>query len=122
MLELIPMHAGHVIGIRVDGKIEKDDILKVIEAAKAIMAGHDKIHIYVEAVNFDGISFEALWEDMTFAFPNLSHFTRKAVVSDTEWMDVMSTIGNKLFPGIEVRHFSPEEKDAAKQWAEEAPE
>lgn len=119
MLELIPMKAPHVIGIRVDGKIEKDDILRVIEAGKSIMAKHDSIHIYVEAVSFDGISFEALWEDMSFAFPNLKHFTRKAVVSDTQWMEIFSKIGDKLFPGIEVRHFSPAEKDAAIQWIEE---
>jgi len=119
MLDLIPMAAPHVIGIHVTGKIEKDDILRAIEAAKVIIAGHDSVHVYVEAEDFDGISWEALWEDMSFAFPNFRHFTRKAVVSDTRWMETLSKIGDKLCPGIEVRHFSPEEKAAAIKWIEE---
>lgn len=121
MIDLIPMSAPHVIGLRVDGKIEKDDILKAIEAAKAIMAEHDSVHIYVELESFDGVSLEAIWEDMCFALPNLFHFKRKAVVSDEQWVETSTNIGNKLFPNIEVRCFPPNDKEAAIAWAEEAP-
>lgn len=119
MLEFIKFDAPHVIGLRIDGRIEKSDILEAIEAVKPMMADHDAIHIYVEMESFDGVSLEAMWEDLCFALPNLGHFKRKAVVSSEDWVETATAIGDRLFPNIKVRCFTPEEKDAAIKWISE---
>jgi len=119
MMELIPMTAPHAVGVRISGTIEKDDMLKAIEGLKAVMAAHDDVHIYVELADYGGFSWDAFWADLSFALPNLRHFTRKAVVSDKDWVETLVHYGDKLFSSIEVRHFAPDEEADAKKWIEE---
>ena len=57
-------------------------------------------------------------EDIRFAFPHLRNFEKKAVVSEKGWVEKLIDIGDKLFPSIEVRHFSFDQKDEAIKWVQ----
>ncbi len=116
MIEILDMDAPDVIGVRISGKIDKDDIERVIAAARAKFDVAEKLGVYVEMAHFDGISFEALLADLKFAFPNLGRFSKKAVVSDQGWAETASIIGNRLFPHVEIRHFSPDRAGEARDW------
>jgi len=120
MIELIPMEAEKVIGLRVDGKIEKPDIKAIEQAVEPKFAQFDRISIYVEVADLGGIALDALVEDLKFAFANLSHFEKKAVVSEHQWMDTLATFGDKLFPSLQVQHFGFDEKDTAIAWVSQS--
>lgn len=116
MIELLEMGISGVIGVRVSGRIEKSDMDRVIAAAKATFDEAEKIRAYVEMEDFDGISFEALLEDLKFAFPNLGRLEKKAVVSDTKWMETIVAMGDRLFPNAEIKHFPFDRVAEAKTW------
>ncbi len=119
MIEILNIPAEHVIGIKITGKINKEDIEQVIDAATRIMeATERRLGIYVELVDWSGISLEALFEDLKFGLPNILRFAKKAVVTDKTWVAMLAEIG-RLFPGIEVRSYSFEEKDLALEWIQE---
>lgn len=116
VIDILDMGAAAVIGVRISGKIDKPDVDRVIAAVKARINAAEKLGVYVEVESFDGISFEALLEDLKFALPNLGKFKKKAVVSDTQWMETLTTISDRLFPNVEIKHFSLDRTAEAKSW------
>ncbi|CCO23663.1 STAS/SEC14 domain-containing protein [Maridesulfovibrio hydrothermalis] len=118
MVELIEI-APKVLGLKIDGKITEEDMKKVIAVCEDKMKAEERIAIYVEIVQMNGVTFSALKEDLKFALPNFKRFSRKAVVSDSKWHEPLIKIGDKLFPSIEIKHFNPEEREAAVKWVKE---
>ncbi len=116
MIELLEMQSDRVVGVKIDGKIQKADI-QAIEAAFADkFEQFDRVGIYVEVAHLGGITLDALMEDFRFGLSKFSHFAKKAVVSEHQWMDKLAAVGDKLFPSIEVKHFNPAEKADAIAW------
>jgi len=119
MMQQIPMEADHVIGVRVSGKIGRQDMDVMIEVMKKMFEKHERISIYVEVESFGWISLPALVDDLKFALPNFKKFVKKAVVSKIKWMEKWTDVADHLFPSIEVKHFLPEQKEAALKWIQE---
>ncbi|NDV27420.1 STAS/SEC14 domain-containing protein [Desulfovibrio sp. JC010] len=118
MIEIIEI-APKVLGLKIKGKIREEDMQNMISVCEKKMESEERIAVYVEVVEMGGITFDALIEDLKFALPNLKRFFKKAVVSENKWHEPLIKIGDKLFPSIEVRHFSPEQKDEALKWVQE---
>lgn len=118
MIKIIDI-APKVLGLKITGKIHKEDMHNMIAVCEEKWKKEDRIAIYVEVVEMSGISFNALVEDIKFALPNLKRFSKKAVVSESRWHEPLIKIGDKLFPSIEVRHYSPEQKEEAIKWVKE---
>lgn len=116
MMEIISLPDERIVGLRVAGKIDKADVDKVVGVVEEKLHGSQKLRIYVEHESIEGISFEALAADIKLATSHLGDFERKAVVSDKKWAELLVKLGDKLFPSIEVRHFTWEQKDAALAW------
>ncbi|NJO99018.1 MAG: STAS/SEC14 domain-containing protein [Pleurocapsa sp. CRU_1_2] len=38
------------------------------------------------------------------------------MISDRKWLEGLAALGNTLFSGIEVKHFTPDQKDRALEW------
>jgi hypothetical protein len=119
MIELIDIPSPRAVGAKISGKIEKPDLDQVIAAIEQKLLKVDKIGIYVELESFGGISFDALADDVKFALANIKRFDKKAVVSGEEWVGKTAEFADKIFSGIEIRHFSPEEREKAKKWVAE---
>lgn len=116
MIEPIPLPVDNVIGIRIDGKINADDVSRITDVIEARLERHSKLRVYVEVERFSGMSVEAFFKDVAFSLRHIRDFEREAIVSDTAWLEKLATIGDRLFPSIEVRHFSKSEKDEALRW------
>ena len=119
MIHFIPLKTGHVIGVRISEKIERQDMDAMIEMMKKMFEKHERISIYVEVESFRGISFPALMDDLKFALPNFKRFAKKAVVSQMKWMGKWTKVADHFFPSIEVKHFIPEQKATALKWVQE---
>jgi len=118
MIELMEMKAPNVIGIRITGRIEKADIERIRKEIDTRLAVFKKLRAYVELKSFEGITLDAVAEDLKLAFPHLRHFEKKAVVSDKGWIGKLVDVSDKLLPGIEARHFTFDRKREAIAWVE----
>jgi hypothetical protein len=116
MIEPIPLPADNVVGFRIDGKIVADDISRVVDVIERRLGRHSKLRVYAEVERLTGMSAGAFIKDIGFSLRHLKHFEREAIVSDTAWLKKLANIGDRMFPGIEVRHFSRSEKDDALEW------
>ena len=119
MIELIEIPSPRAVGVKISGKIEKPDVDQIIAAIEEKLQKVDKLGIYVELESFGGFSFDALADDVKFGLANLNKFDKKAVVSGEGWIEKTTEFVDKIFSGIEIRHFSPDQKEEAKKWVAE---
>jgi hypothetical protein len=119
MIELIDTQSPRAIGIKISGKIERPDIDKLREAIDKKLEHSEKLGAYLELESLGGISLDALVEDLRVFIPLLGRFDKKAVVSSEQWVDNIIDMAGKFVPGIEVRHFTPEQRLEAMEWVRE---
>jgi hypothetical protein len=113
---LIPHKPDRIIGLKIDGKIETADLDRVVQSIENQLKPGQKLRIYVEVENWSGMSVEAFIQDLKFSLQHLQGFDREAIVSDHLWLKTLATVGNTLFFGVEVRHFTFDERDKAIEW------
>jgi len=116
MIEIIPFEEGNIIGLRLNGRIEDEEFDEVVEKIEEMLKEHDKLRVYAEVEKIGGMSVNTLMKDIHFKLKHWRDFEKEAVVSDKSWLESWVGIADKLFPHIEVKHFSFEEKDKAKEW------
>jgi hypothetical protein len=107
--------------MRASGQLDEDDIERAIAAVESALAARERIAIYAE-VDVTGISPKALWKDITYGLGKLGElrrFPRSAVVTDQDWVRWIAQAEDALLPGVELRVFSPSQKDVALAWASE---
>lgn len=109
-----------VLALKISGMITGEDLDAIMDRTEAIMAKHDKIHVFVETQGIEGMQLSALPHHMSRAFPlfgKLNRFGRVAVVSDQQWMRVGTRLESAFLPNISYRVCTPEERDEALAWA-----
>jgi len=116
MIEPIPLPIDNVVGFRIDSKINAEDISRITDVIESRLKRHPKLRVFAEVKNFTGMSVEAFLKDITFSLRHMKDFEREAIVSDAAWLEKPANIGDRMFPSIEVRHFSVSEKDQALKW------
>lgn len=117
MIQIIRTNTDNLIACRIDGKINTEDIERIANYIEDKFVKNKKLRIYVEVIKLEGISLEALFKDLKLGIKHFSDFDKKAVVTDKKWMKKVAAIADKLFPNIEVKCFSIQEKEKALEWA-----
>ena len=124
MIDIIQTPASHVAAFRARGKIEDEDIQRAKTALERAMQEHEQVALLIELDEWEGISAEALRDDLGYWFDqlgSLDRFGRAAVVTDRKWVDMGARLEDKLLPGVEVRAFPTERRDEARAWVAEPP-
>nr|WP_321257416.1 STAS/SEC14 domain-containing protein [uncultured Pseudodesulfovibrio sp.] len=120
MITIIEIPSTKTVGMKVSGKITKEGMEDVIEKVKATMEKTDeRLNIYVELDKWEGFTLAALYEDIKFALPNMRRFAKEAIVTDKAWISNLVKAGDRLFPSIELRTYTTEEKGEALMWIQE---
>jgi intergrase/recombinase len=119
MIDIISTNTDNVIGCKIDGKINREDIEKLANYIEDKLLKNKNLRVYVEVAKLEGISLEALFKNLRLGIKHFNDFDKKAVVTDTKWMKKVAAVADKIFPNIEVRCFSFEEKQKALEWAKE---
>lgn len=115
-VKLISHKPDHIIGIEIDGWISAEDINRLIKLIEPRINTGEKLNVYAEVNSWTGMSLKAFTEDLKFSLQHLNDFEKEAIVSDNKWLEALAAVGNTLFSGIEVKHFSLNERDKALQW------
>lgn len=119
MIELLPDMPTGVAGIRVSGKLHREDLAAVPELEKSFGDNEFRL-VEVIADDYAGFGPGALLEDMKVGFGALirhhGQFRRIAIVTDLTWATHAIHAMAWLVPG-EMKTFALAELDAAKTWA-----
>ena len=107
---------GNVVGFRISGRIEDADFDRVAALIEQTLDAHDRVRVYAEIESLDGVSLDALWKDLRFSCKHIRDVEREAVVTDKQWLANLAQISDKLFSGLEVKHFGLDQKDEARDW------
>ena len=108
-----------VIALKVSGKISGSDLDAIMDRLDAVMAAHDKVHVFVETQGIEGIELSGLPSYMKRAMPlfgKLDRFGRVAVVADQAWIRAGTRLESALLPSIRYRVYMPDERDEALAW------
>lgn len=119
MLELLPSPGPDVVAFRVSGKVTAEDVETAWASLDAALDEAETIGLYAEIVGLGGVTLDGLVKDLAMGLKQigqLRRFARYAVVSDAGWLRAVADVEGKLLPGIEIRTYTPEEKDAAMAW------
>ncbi len=115
-VQLIPHKPDQIIGLNIDGWIDGEDIERITKLIEQKLKQGEKLSIYAEVHNWSGMSLTALIQDLKFSLQHFKDFDKEAIVSDRFWLAGLAAVGNTLFSGIEVKHFTFEETDKALDW------
>ena len=111
--------ADDVLAVSLSDRITGDELDQIMDRLDAIMAHHDKVHVFVQTHSIDGIELKGLGAYMARAMPllgKLNRFGRVAVVADQAWIRAASRLESAVLPLISYRVFEPQDRDAALAW------
>jgi stage II sporulation SpoAA-like protein len=115
----------HLVAMKLSGSLKANDITKAYEVTEDKLKDNERISFFVEIDDSMAFTFEGLIKDLTEAvgqFGKLSRYYRAAIVTNKGWLGAMARVEGLMFSSIDLRVFSPEERDKAFAWASEQPE
>ncbi|WP_173930965.1 STAS/SEC14 domain-containing protein [Chelativorans sp. Marseille-P2723] len=120
-IEILPSSAPDVVLLRIEGKAEHEDVLRVIDLLEDLLFRNEKTHVLVEAIDFSGFEPQHVPEYLRRGLPllgKLKRFGRIAVVSDQAWLRTLARIESALLPNISYETFDLSERERALAWVE----
>ena len=108
-----------VLALKISGSIKGADLDPIMDKLDAVMAAHDKVHVFVETQGIAGLELASLPHYFSRALPlfgKLRSFGRVAVVADQAWVRVGTQIESAMLPFISYRTYEPTERDEALAW------
>ena len=118
MLEFIAS-PDDVIALKISGSIKGTELDSIMDRLDAVMATHDKVHVFVETHGIAGLELASLPHYFSRALPlfgKLRSFGRVAVVADQAWVRVGTQIESAMLPFISYRTYEPDQRDQALAW------
>ncbi|GAA4400092.1 hypothetical protein GCM10023187_12870 [Nibrella viscosa] len=115
MIEGIEFDIPNIIGYRISGHITTADIKPWAELLDATIKEQGKLRLYVEYDGIEGLTWNAVKEDLKFDINHLSDFEKAAVVTDKTWVNLPALAAN-ILPNLEVKTFTFAERPQAIQW------
>lgn len=118
MIEYTEDPKDQYLEIRVKGTVDKSDMERVQQLLAPRLEQWENIHMLKVVKDFDGMTMEAVWEDLKLALNNighLSHIKKCAVVVDQDWMEKVGRVFSQLMKG-EVEFFDEDEVEEARTW------
>ena len=124
MLEVIP-GPDHDLAIRISGTLTADDYDRLGNELSTKLRRHERIGVLVEMLELDGIKPAALAKDLRYAFARVGEFhrfPRVGVITHKKWVRTLATVGDAVFPKMEIRTYEASEKERATAWVAELPD
>jgi hypothetical protein len=119
MIEILPA-PDHVVAVRMSDKVTGKEFDRLTAEIDGKLARHQRLGIFVDLVDFDGVTLEALAKDLKYNLGKLGQwkrFPREALLTDRGWVKTLAKVADPLVPQVEVRAFAPAEREQALDWA-----
>jgi hypothetical protein len=105
-----------VTGFEAAGTLNAEDYRDVVLPALERASASGEVRFVVVIPEFRGMSGGAVWQDLKMGVEHFRAWKRIALVTDIEWMNVMTSLFGWMTPG-EVKHFPLAQRDEAIAWA-----
>jgi len=105
-----------VVGFETAGTLKAEDYRDVVLPALERAFASGEVRFVIIIPEFHGMSGGAMWQDLKTGVEHFRAWKRIALVTDIEWMNVMTSLFGWMTPG-EVRHFPLAQRDEAIAWA-----
>jgi hypothetical protein len=118
VLEIAP----NVLGYTINGKIEKQDVERVIADMDAKVPTAHKVRLFVEVMSLDGMTPQAFFRDMQLGIPRTNYLIRierLAVVAESEAVQTFVNAQARLTRWFETRVFGAGQRAEAIAWISE---
>ncbi|MUV36846.1 hypothetical protein JNUCC1_00650 [Lentibacillus sp. JNUCC-1] len=117
MVEIANIENSPVVEMKVSDKLTQDDIKEVDNFLENKVGEQESVNILLLMGNWEGMTIKGLLEDFKMV-KHMKKMNKAAIVADSTFLKADSKLED-LFPGIRIKYFETDEKDAAKQWLEE---
>jgi hypothetical protein len=115
MVHILADTQNDLLAFKVKGELQRPDYDKTLPILEEMVQKYQKIRIYADMTDVEGITAKALWEEIKADLKYMNNVKKLAVVGDATW-EKMLTSGLNIFPGIEGKFFSPAQHEEALQW------
>src|SRR5579862_3949167 len=100
-----PSGGKKFIGVRLSGRLTREDYEHLVPELEAIMKKTGKIRLLVEMHDFHGWDPAALWEDVKFDVKHFDDLERIGMIGEAKWEEWMATFC-KPFTSAEIGYFA----------------
>jgi hypothetical protein len=107
--------AGHMLTVKVSGKLTEPELATMQAAAARIIGTGGKWRLLVLTENFAGWERGGTWNDFSFSDHDAS-IERMAIVGDRKWEDLALIFTQKGLRKFPIEFFAPEKMTAAQDW------
>lgn len=115
MLLIHPSREESTVVVEFSGTATQDDAQRLDRHVRDRFSEDEAFNILAIIHDVDGSTIKGLRSGMEFDAKRWKQFNKIAVVSEKNWLDMLTELGNYL-PGIESRHFKKGERDQAWEW------
>ncbi|MGB0908901.1 MAG: STAS/SEC14 domain-containing protein [Nitrospirales bacterium] len=115
MYRVIDESSGSTVGIKVDGKLTKDDYGVLLPYLENLIHEYGALNLLCDMTQFNGMEVSAFWEDFKFSIQHLRDFKRIAIIGDQRWLDWYTVLFNP-FVKTKMRYFPLAEISDAWKW------
>jgi hypothetical protein len=125
MLRLHPDVPPHVVAFTIDGTVTAPDMDDLYRAVEKAMGGKTPVHVVGEIHGVGGLTLDAVRANVqrgAALLPRIGRVRRYAVVTDVSWIARLAEVQAAVLPGVTVRTFAADDREAAFAWASEPPE
>ena len=119
MIEIDSKSHDNIIGLKVDGKLLKDDYKTVIPQLEQIITEHGAFRCLIEITGLKGSGLGAFWEEVKFDTTHYGHIEKCAVVGDPSWHQWITKLNKMIFLKTKIKEFEPDQIDQAWEWLEQ---
>ena len=124
MLEILTS-PKHLVAFKLSGELTADDVEKSTNALIDALKDQERISVFAEIDGSIALTLEGLLKDLVNSVSNFGmrkKIFRLAVVSGSEFYSFLLRVEGLVFSSIEMRVFSPDDRDQAFAWAGKEPE
>lgn len=124
MIEHLSDTPAHLLAFRAEDRIEAGDIARTTERLDDMLREHPRVSLFADLTAMSGMTPGALWKNTRYSTGhshNLRRYYRVALVTEQRWLRVVTDLERPLAPSVDLRTFTPAERDEALRWAAEAP-
>ncbi len=118
MIETLQTDSPRTLGFKLSGKLHDEDYKTFVPTVETLLAGEDKMRLFVQFEDFHGWDLHAAWDDFRFGLKHYGDFDRIAMVGDRKWEQWMAQIC-RPFTKASVRYFEASQVENAWTWLRE---
>ncbi|MCB0164054.1 MAG: STAS/SEC14 domain-containing protein [Anaerolineae bacterium] len=108
-------NGGNLIGVKIDSMLTKKDYQKLIPLIEERIDKVDKLKLFIEFEEFDGIEPGALLEEFKFDAKHRHDFEKIAIVGHNRWQKWAAKL-SEIFFDAEIKYFGDDEIQPAWRW------